>query len=261
MARKKLKKFTTLELMLSVLLLVVFIITIPIFVLSARDSLESQGNKEVWSYPSICCSFQSRNLINGREVMLSCSLVWAWLCSVCVCWGPPDSNCDSAVLFSSVQFSHSVVSDSLWPMDSSMPGLPVHHQLPEPAQTHVHWVGDTIQPSHPLSSPFLPTFNLSQHQGLFQSQLLAWGGQIIGVSASASVLPMNHPGLISFRMDWLDLLAVQGTLKGLFQLHSSKASILQHSPFFMVQLSYPYMTMTTGKTIALTRWTFVGKIM
>ena len=91
------------------------------------------------------------------------------------------------------------------------------------------------------------------------SQLFTSGGQSIGVSASTSVLPIEHPGLISFRIDWLDLLAVQGTLKSLLQHHSSKASILQHSAFFMVQLSQAYIT--TGKTIALTRWTFVGKVM
>ena len=84
------------------------------------------------------------------------------------------------------------------------------------------------------------------------------GGQNIGVSASASVLPNEYSRLISFRMDWLDFLAVQGTLKSLLQHHSSKASILQCSAFFTVQLSHPYMT--TGKTIALTRWTFVGKV-
>ena len=91
------------------------------------------------------------------------------------------------------------------------------------------------------------------------SQLFAWGGQSIGVSALASVLPKNTQDLISFRMDWLDLLIVQGTLKSLLQHHSSKASILQRSVFFTVQLSHPYMT--TGKTISLTRWTFVGKVM
>ena len=90
------------------------------------------------------------------------------------------------------------------------------------------------------------------------SQLFASGGQSIGVSTSKSVPPNEHPGLISFRMDWLDLLAVQGTLKSL-QHHSSKASILWHSAFFIVQLSHPYMT--TGKTIALTRQTFVDKVM
>ena len=91
------------------------------------------------------------------------------------------------------------------------------------------------------------------------SQLFTSSGQSIGVSCSASVLPLNIQGLIAFRTDWLDLLAVQGTLKSLLQYHTSKTSIFQCSAFFMVQLSHPYMT--TGKTIALTRWTFVGKVM
>ena len=92
------------------------------------------------------------------------------------------------------------------------------------------------------------------------SQLFASGGQNIGVSASTSISPSNeHPGLISFRMDWLDLLAVQGSLKSLLQHHSSKASIRLHSAYFIVQLSHPYMN--TGKTIALNRWTFVDKVM
>ena len=142
-------------------------------------------------------------------------------------------------------------------MNYSTPGLPVHHQLLESIKTHVHRVSDAIQPSHPLLSPSPPSLNLSQHQGLFQmSQLCASGGQSIGVSALASVLPMNTQ---DFRMDWLDLLAVQGTLKSLLHHHSSKASILRHSAFLIVQLSHPYMT--TGKTIALTRWTFVSKVM
>ena len=140
-------------------------------------------------------------------------------------------------------------------MDCSMPGLPVHHHHPEPTQTRVHWVG-AIQPSHPLLSPSSPAFNLSQHQGLFQ-----------GVSSSPkywnfsfSICPSNeYSVLISFRIDWFDFLAVQGTLKSLLQHHSSKASILQRSAFFMVQLSHPYMT--SGKTIALTICTFVIKVM
>ena len=163
------------------------------------------------------------------------------------------------MVFHSVQFSHSVVSDSLRPMNRSTPGLPVYHQLPEFTQTHVHWVGDAIQPSHPLSSPSPPAPSPSQHQGLFQ-----WINSSHEVakywSFSFSISPSNeHPGLISFRMNWLDLLAVQGTLKSLFQQHSSKASILRGSAFFIVQLSHPHMT--TGKTIALTRQTFVGKVM
>ena len=120
------------------------------------------------------------------------------------------------------------------PMDCSTPGLPVHHQLPEFTQTHVHWVGDAIQPSHPLSSPSPPTFNLSQHQDLFQwvSSSIRWPKYW---SFSFSTSPSNeYSGLITFRMDWLDILAVQGTLKSLPQYHSSKASILHflYSPTF-----------------------------
>ena len=139
-----------------------------------------------------------------------------------------------------------------------MPGFPVHNQLPELAQTHVHQVSDDMQPSHPLSSPSPPAFNLSQHQGLFQSVSSPHQEARVLEFQLQSVLPMNS-GLISFRKDWLDLLAVQGILKGLLQHHSSKASILQCSAFFMVQLSHPYMT--TGKTIALTIRTFVAKVM
>ena len=161
------------------------------------------------------------------------------------------------LVFSSDQFSLSVVSDSLWPHESSMPGLPVHHQLPELTQTHVHWVSDAIQPTHPLSSPSPPAPNPFQHQGLFQ-----WVNSLHEVAKVFQLklqLSQRTPSLISFRMDWLDLLAVQGTLKSLLQHHSSKASILQCSAFFILQLSHPHMT--TGKTIALTRWTFVGKVM
>ena len=145
------------------------------------------------------------------------------------------------------------------PMDYSRPGLPVHHQLPESTQTHVHWVSDAIQPSHPLSSPSPPALNLSQHQGLFK-----WGKSSHQVAKvlefQLHVSPSGeHPGLIFFSMDWLDLFAVQGTLKSLLQHHSSKASILWCSAFFIVQLSNPHMT--TGKTIALTRRIFVDKVM
>ena len=145
------------------------------------------------------------------------------------------------------------------PMDCGTPGFLVYHQRPELTQTHVHGVGDVIQPSHPLSSPSPSTFNLFQHQGLFQ-----WVSSLHQVakvlSFKFSISPSNeYSELISFRMDWLDLLAIQGTLKSLLQHHNSKASILQCSAFFMVQISHPYMT--TGKNIALTRWPFVGKIM
>ena len=142
-------------------------------------------------------------------------------------------------------------------MDCSMSGFPLHHQLPEFPQAHVHWVGDAIQPSHPLSSPSPPDFNLAQHQGLSKwvTSSHQWPKDW---RFSFSISPSNeHPGLTSFRMAWLDLLAVQGSLKSLLQHHSSKASILQYSAFFIFQLSHPYLT--TGKSIALTRWTFVGK--
>ena len=144
-------------------------------------------------------------------------------------------------------------------MNGSTQGLLVHHQLPEPTHIHVPWVGDAIQLSHPLSSPSPPALNLSQHQGLF-----TWVSSLHQVakywSFSFNISTSNeHPGLISFRMDWLDLPAGQGTLKSLLQHHSSKPSILWSLAFFPVQLSHPYMT--TGKTIALTRRTFVGKIM
>ena len=160
-----------------------------------------------------------------------------------------------------VQFSRSVVSDSLWPHGSQhgpQLGLPVHHQLLESTQTHVHWVGDAIQPSHPLSSPSPPSIFPSIRVFSKESALrIRWPKCW---SFSFNISPFKeHPELISFRMDCLDLLAPQGTLKSLVQHHSSKAPILWHSAFFIVQLSHPYMT--TGKTIALTRQNFVGKVM
>ena len=132
------------------------------------------------------------------------------------------------------------------------------NQLPEFTQTHIHRVSDAIQASHPLSSPSPPAPNPSQQQGLFQ-----WVNSLHEVAKilefQLQYQPSNqHPGLISLRMDWLDRLAVQGTLKSLLQHHTSKASILRCSAFFTVRLSHPYMT--TGKTIALTRQTFVGKV-
>ena len=131
------------------------------------------------------------------------------------------------------------------PMDCTKPGVPVLHHLPECSWTHVHWVGDAIQPSHPLFFPSHPAFYLSQHQGLFQ-----WVSSSYQVakywSFSFSISPSNeYSGLISFRIDWFDLLAVQGTLKSVLQHPNSKASILWDSAFFMAQLSHPYMT--TGK--------------
>ena len=167
-------------------------------------------------------------------------------------------RCSTSLIiqFSSVAQSCPTLCD---PMDCSTPGLPVHHQLPEFTQTHVHRVGDAIQPS-PLSSPsnHLLCHPLLLLPSIFPSIRVFSNESALHIrwpncwSFSFNISPSNeHSGLISFRMDWLDLLAVQGTLKSLFQHHSSKASILWPSAFFTVQLSHPYMT--TGKTIALTR--------
>ena len=149
--------------------------------------------------------------------------------------------------FSSVAQSCPTLCD---PTNHSTPGLPVHHRLPEFTQTHIHRVSDAIQPSHPLSPllllpPIPPSIRVfSNESTLCMRWTKYW-------SFSFSISPSNeHPGLISFRMNWLDLHAVQGTLKSLLQHHSSKASVLRHSPY-----------VTTGKTIALTRRTFVGKVM
>ena len=145
------------------------------------------------------------------------------------------------------------------PMDCSTPGFPVLHYLPEIAQTLVHRVDDAVQPSQPLSPPSSPALNLYQHQGLFQ--WFSTSHQVAkGWTFSFSISPYNeYSGFISFRIDCFNLLAVQGSLKSLLQDHGLKASILRCSALFMVQLSHLYMT--TGKTIALTRWTFVGKVM
>ena len=144
-------------------------------------------------------------------------------------------------------------------MDCRTPGFPVLHRLPEFAQTHVHRVDDAIQPSHPLSSHSPHAFNLPSIRVFSNESVhrIRWPKYWI---FSFSFSPANeYSGLISFRMDWLDLLEVQETLKSLLQHHSPKASFLWLSAFFIVQLSHPYMT--TGKTIALTRRTCVGKAM
>ena len=166
----------------------------------------------------------------------------------------------SSVQFSSVQFSRSVMSDYLWPpwATTHQASLSITNcwSLPKPVSI------DSVMPSnhlilcHPLlllPSIFPSIRFFSNESGLCIRWSKYW-------SFSFSISPSNeHPGLSSFRMEWLDLLAVQGTLKSLLQHHSSKASIFRHSAFFTVQLSHPYMT--TGKTIALTRWAFVGKVM
>ena len=143
-------------------------------------------------------------------------------------------------------------------MFCNIPGFPIHHQLPELAQIHVEWVIDAIQPSHLLSFPS-PVFNLSSIRVFSNEPVLhiKWPKYC---SFSFSISPSDeYSGLISFRIYWFVLLAVQVTCKSLFQHNSSKASILQHSAFFMVQLSHAYLT--TGKSILLTRQTFFGKVM
>ena len=157
------------------------------------------------------CTFCSRHSASRRSRMWSFKLTHI-----------------SSIQFSSVAQLCPTLCD---PRDCSTPGFPVHHQLLEFTQTHVHWVGDAIQPSHSLSSPSPPAFNLSQHQALFK-----WVSSLHQVAKvlefSFSISSSNeYSGLISFRMDWLDLLAVQGTLKSLLQHHSSKASIFLHSAF------------------------------
>ena len=151
------------------------------------------------------------------------------------------------------------MSDYLWPHECITTGFVVHNQLQEIAETHVHQVGDAMQLFHPLSSPSPPAFSFSQQQGLFQwiSFFCIRWPKYQGFSFSIS-LSNEYSQLISFKIDWLDLLAVPGNLKSLHQHHSSKVSILQHSAFFTVQLLHPYMT--TGKTIALIIWTSVSKV-
>ena len=144
-------------------------------------------------------------------------------------------------------------------MNGSTPGFPVLHYLLESAQTHVHWVNDAIQNHLILCRPLLLLPSIFPSIRVFSNEsilCIRWPKYwIFSFSISHS---SEYSDLISFRIDWLNLLAVQGTLKSLLQHHSSKASVLQHSAFYMVQLSHPYMT--TGKTIALTRWAFVSKV-
>ena len=154
------------------------------------------------------------------------------------------------IQFSSVAQSFLTLCD---PMDCSMPGFSVHRQLPELAQTHVHWVSDVIQPSSSVI-PFSSCLRLFSPN---ESVLHIWWPKYWSFSFNISQ-SNEYSALISFRMDWLDILAVQGTLKNLLQHHSSKASILWCSALVLVQLSHPYMT--PGKTIALTRRTIVGKV-
>ena len=143
-------------------------------------------------------------------------------------------------------------------MNHSTPGLPVHHQLPEFTQTHVHRVQDAIQPSHLccrllLLPPIPPSIRVFSNVSTLRMRWPKYWSFSFSI-----ILSKEIPGLLSFRMDWLDLTAVQGTLKSLLQHHSSKASIFWHSAFFRVQLSHPYVI--TGKSIALTRRIFDGTV-
>ena len=161
-------------------------------------------------------------------------------------------------MFSSVQLSHSVMSDSLRPRESQHARPPCPSPTPRVYSNSCplsRWCHPTISSSVIPFSSCLQSFPASGY--FLMSPFFASGGQSVGVSASISILSNEYSGLVSFRMDWLDLLAVQGTLKSLLQHHSSKASILWWSAFFTVQLSHPYVT--TGKTIALTRWTLLAK--
>ena len=164
----------------------------------------------------------------------------------------------SEEICTSVQFSPSTCPTLCNPMDYSTPGFPVHHQILELSQT---WSIESVMPSNHLilCRPLLLLPSIFSSIRVFSSEsALQSDGQSIGISVSISP-SSDYSELIYFRMDWLDLLAVQGTLKSLLQHHSSKAPILQCSAFFMVQLSHPYIT--TGKNIALTRWIFDGKVM
>ena len=171
-------------------------------------------------------------------------------------------NISMCIFHISVQFSSVAQSClTLWdPMDT--PGLPVHHQLLEPTQTHVYHVYEAVMPTNHLilCHPFLLPLSIFPSIRVFSSESVLHMRWPKYWSFSFNICPSNeYSGLISFRMDWLDLLAVQGTLKSLLQHHSLKASIIWCSAFFVVQLSCPYMT--TGKTTAFTRWTFVGRVM
>ena len=219
--------------------------------LNGQEFEQTLGDSEVQGSLECCSSWSHRighDLVTENNNSIS-ELLELWFVII-------NFRIFSSVQFSSVTQSCPTLCD---PMNRSMPGLPVHHQLPEFTQTHVHQVSDAIQPSHPLSSPSPPAPNPSQHQSFSNESTLCmrWSKYW---SFSFRISPSKEiPGLISLRMDWLDLLAVQGILKSLLQHHSLKASILQRSAFFTVQLSHPYMT--AGKTTVLTRWTFVGKVM
>ena len=159
-------------------------------------------------------------------------------------WGPYPYTCCCSV----TQLSATLCN----PMDCSTPGLPVPHHLLEFAQVHVHCISDAIQPSHPLMTSSLSALDLSQHWGLFQWVICSHQMTKILELQLHHQSSSEYSGLISFKIDWFDLLAVQETFRSLLQHHSSKASVLWCSAFFMVQVSKPLGDVTPGKTIALT---------
>ena len=189
-----------------------------------------------------------------RKLGISSFLIWiSW-----ICFSSLIAMTRTYIQFSSIQFSHSVISDSLWPH------WPKYARLPCPSQSPVACSNSCPLWCHPsISSPVFPFSSCLQsfpELGSFpMSQFFTSGGQSTGASASASVLSVEYSGLISFRIDWFDLLAGKGTLKSLLQHHTSKASVLWHSTFSIVHISLPYIT--TGKTIALATRTFVGIVM
>ena len=186
------------------------------------------------------CNHQGASLIRRYDLKEYHPWGWkrAWQCELYLrsMWKKGLVVCNSSSCYSSLWAGNSFCENSQFssvaqlcltlcdPMNHSTPGLPVHHQLPEFTQTQVHWVSDAFQPSHPLSSPSPPAPNPSQHQSLFQWVSSSREGAKV-LEFQLCIIPSKEiPGLISFRMDWLDLLAVQGTLKSLLQHHSSKAS-------------------------------------
>ena len=185
-----------------------------------------KGNQEPRHEKILIIAFEPLDLAvpEVSTTLLDFQVTWANHFFLCLHW------LHFASQFSSVAHLCPTLCD---PMDCSTPGFPVHQQIPELAQTHVHRVGDAIQPSHPLLSPSPPAFNLSYHQGLFK--WVSFSHQVAKVSSlNFSISPSNeYSGLISFRMDWFDLLAVQGTFKSLLQHHSLKASILQCSELML----------------------------
>ena len=224
-----------------------FISSVVVLVVQSCLTLRPHGMQPAGS--SIHATLQARILEWIAILFSRNSLLWRYICQ--------DRKLEFhlTVQFSSVAQSCPTLCD---PMNHSMPPCPSPtpgvHSNSCPLSRWCHpAISSSVVPfsSCPQSFPVSESFPMSQ--------LFASGGQSIGVATSKSVLPMNTQELISFRMDWLDLLAVQGTCKSLLQHHSSKASILLRSAFFIVQLSHPYMT--TGKTIFLTRWTFVGKVL